>query len=674
MKDIDVMANALAERKLLLVIGSGLSEKVYPTWDNLIEPFKKQLADKSERYKDEKDPSVIAELYLKEFHEKRKDFKKNIATEFKKITPRIKSIHNTLLSIEFIQFYITTNWDPLLEIAADKLNRPCDLVYKDREIINISEESDKCKILKIHGDINDPESIILTLNDFVEYKKTHKFITEHLNILFQDHHILFVGTGLIRDANLLSFYNDLWKELGRRKRPTYIIFDQKDYNNKIPDINKLEASQINIVRIKNYDYLDRWFSDLYVEAKKIRKSKDNLIEIDKYKRERLLPEIEEEIKGLKTNLEKKINLKFETIKKDIKTWDNKNAKSVLMEFGNETYNDKDKILYKELIAQILIYVSKILFTFEYDNESIEFLKKAKEFEEFKKEGIKRLEASYKIGASKPNFREAIRILEDAKEKESLRLKFLCYLYLNELSKCKEMLTSDILPDDLNDLSIMSAKAAYYTNIGEVDKGIDYISKCIDNNNDPYYMFQAGDIYRQKGFQKINNFIQKFNLVDSSALLEPLIINFMIDKDYVNKSFEVYTKALLTADKFGLKNLKNIILESIPNITYCEYLQKEFLDILLKIECPDKFNLFKLSLQYFYTKLSQNEKDKLKYKIFVLIDKLKTIENAENDYTIWNTIIDTYMSFNEYSNAVKYLESIFTIRRYLKSLNYIYLMI
>jgi hypothetical protein len=120
---------------------------------------------------------------------------------------------------------ITTNYDQLLE-----------LIFPDYEPI-IGEQVIKSpqqnvgEIFKIHGCVSNPDSLVLTENDYDRWNDRKKYISAKLLTFFTEHPILIAGYG-VGDRNIKSILNDideiLATEEGRVENLFFLNYHDQD--------------------------------------------------------------------------------------------------------------------------------------------------------------------------------------------------------------------------------------------------------------------------------------------------------------------------------------------------------------------------------------------------------------------------------------------------------------
>lgn len=235
----------------ILFLGSGMTKRYIggPSWVELLEYLASDcpVTEKEVGYylqkgvSEEEISSKLAEDYYEwaytsgrdEFPEKLFDegrygddifIKHAISEYFKSITPEsVEDIDEQFE--EEIQLLreinphaiITTNYDPLLE-----------LIFPDYEPI-VGDQVIKSpqqhvgEIFKIHGCVSDPESLVLTEDDYNEWGEKKKYISAKLLTFFTEHPVLIAGYG-VGDGNIQSILNDIDEILASKEGRVENIF------------------------------------------------------------------------------------------------------------------------------------------------------------------------------------------------------------------------------------------------------------------------------------------------------------------------------------------------------------------------------------------------------------------------------------------------------------------
>lgn len=238
-------------KKVTLFIGSGFSIWYgYPSWKNLFIDFcnkilserlnkKSYLDDMKDKVKKGYDipkafNEVINELrldenYLKEFlisYFKEID---RINKEEKFSFPGIDlEKYRLLLKLSKYCRVITTNFDTLIEdIFEEKFNINPRIFYYDSDKLNkkfFLKDKNNYSILKLHGDVNRKETLIITGEDYkrIISNKDYKIIRQALKENFASEINIFIGY-IISDENIKKLLIENQEIYGDDKEKSYII-------------------------------------------------------------------------------------------------------------------------------------------------------------------------------------------------------------------------------------------------------------------------------------------------------------------------------------------------------------------------------------------------------------------------------------------------------------------
>jgi hypothetical protein len=88
---------------------------------------------------------------------------------------------------------VTTNYDPLVELAAADMGRRLQVLPFDEA------RPGAPWLLKLHGDAAHPESVVLTREEYLQFGDTRAALAGVLHSLLLTRHVLFVGTSMLDD-------------------------------------------------------------------------------------------------------------------------------------------------------------------------------------------------------------------------------------------------------------------------------------------------------------------------------------------------------------------------------------------------------------------------------------------------------------------------------------------
>lgn len=209
-----------------LFIGSGISRRYIgsDSWEELLRRFAKYTGKPFEYYKATAMGSMegIASRIAADFHEQwwnAEEFAESKTRNMSKAVAPSSAlkieISNYLNSLEFdtsashpygpeldlfksvtIDGIITTNYDCLLEKCFPDFK-----VFIGQDGLLFSSQQHVAEIYKIHGCTTDPNSLILTQEDYDNYNKRNAYLAAKLITIFMEHPIVFIGYS-IQDKNI----------------------------------------------------------------------------------------------------------------------------------------------------------------------------------------------------------------------------------------------------------------------------------------------------------------------------------------------------------------------------------------------------------------------------------------------------------------------------------------
>ncbi|MGD2251244.1 MAG: SIR2 family protein, partial [Candidatus Methanofastidiosia archaeon] len=258
------LKESLKKNECALFVGAGLSEGL-PTWKELVEPLADEL-DVSKNL----DFKVIASYYENEYG--RDQLENYIVSKVRKDVPLPKP-HEILPDIPF-KAVITTNYDHLLEKAFQERNKEYNTIIDGREAP--LAEQDKIPIIKMHGDIDNPSTIVISKKDYNEYPQKHRALTQYILGFLISCNFLFVGYSLT-DTDFDIIFSQAKSLFGTSMRKSFAVF-----KNPHPlEIDRLKNEYgIEVVPIADYGEIPDLCNKLYTICRERRKQKLTSWEIE----------------------------------------------------------------------------------------------------------------------------------------------------------------------------------------------------------------------------------------------------------------------------------------------------------------------------------------------------------------------------------------------------------
>ena len=174
--------------------------------------------------------------------------------------------HKIISQIPHFRNIITTNYDSLFEsvYGSGKLN----VIFSDNHTPYI--DAKKVNLFKIHGDLSNPDSIIITESDYNNFfsKDTEQnTIWSVIKEIIATKSILFIGYGL-EDTNIQVIFNKIRNKIGENGKECYFV---------APNISTAKSIKLNKVNIHPISLTgEKLFEELIEYLKKnIKKSFEN---------------------------------------------------------------------------------------------------------------------------------------------------------------------------------------------------------------------------------------------------------------------------------------------------------------------------------------------------------------------------------------------------------------
>jgi hypothetical protein len=107
--------------------------------------------------------------------------------------PGCYALAHALIADLPVQEFVTTNYDPLVELAAEGIGRRLTVLPFDEAVPGAPW------LLKLHGDAAHPQSVVLTREEYLQLGDSRAALAGVLHALLLTRHVLFVGTSMLDD-------------------------------------------------------------------------------------------------------------------------------------------------------------------------------------------------------------------------------------------------------------------------------------------------------------------------------------------------------------------------------------------------------------------------------------------------------------------------------------------
>lgn len=194
---IEDLSLALNREKLVIFVGAGVSKNSgLPTWGQIVQEFAGKIDYPTNGRLATEEYIRIPQYYYcldeSEGHSSYYSLLKSMLPE--NIRPNL--LDELIVSLH-PKHIVTTNFDTLL----DQVAKGYEVIREDKDLMTgISSHY----LLKLHGDIRQPEKLVFKEDDYLHYSHTHRLMETFLKSLLIDHVFLFVGYSL-NDYNLKTF-------------------------------------------------------------------------------------------------------------------------------------------------------------------------------------------------------------------------------------------------------------------------------------------------------------------------------------------------------------------------------------------------------------------------------------------------------------------------------------
>lgn len=236
LSNIKRISEASTNNKLVVFVGAGVSmNSGVPSWSQLIKALKQELPQSLET---ENDDLKVAQLYKNS--RGHKEYFEKIKTELRcgKVYPN--PIHDAILDLQPCHI-ITTNYDDLMEQTIRNRGLQYQIIKKDSDLPYTQYAN---MLIKMHGDF-DTNNIVLTENDYYDYKDNYPLINAFIQSLFATKLVLFIGFSF-NDMNLKMIINSMQKLLKKDFQPVYLL---SDISNDIVHSTYFKSKGVNITWI-----------------------------------------------------------------------------------------------------------------------------------------------------------------------------------------------------------------------------------------------------------------------------------------------------------------------------------------------------------------------------------------------------------------------------------------
>lgn len=236
----------IVNNKVVPIIGAGFAKnadvpegKIMPDWKEM----GKMIADEIEGYKYDNN-AIDALSYYEKLYSRPALIEKLMSI----LNNTMVEPGETYLSFchVFTDLICTTNFDFLLENAFNKIGNPFSVIAtEDRLTIGNQKET---TIIKLHGDFNHPNRMVITENDYDVFINNNPILCTYISNLFITKTMLLIGYSL-EDSDFRNVWQIINSRLGKMSRPAYCILVKASE----ADVARFERRNIRAINIEDCD-------------------------------------------------------------------------------------------------------------------------------------------------------------------------------------------------------------------------------------------------------------------------------------------------------------------------------------------------------------------------------------------------------------------------------------
>lgn len=243
-------------------IGAGFSknadlphDKNMPDWKELAKSIEEDLPGSYDHY----NPIDILSAFQYEYDRTKLIEKLSEFLHIDGVEP--SETHKAFCRLNF-EHVVTSNFDFLLEKGYEIVHKNCRPLLGEGQL-SINRRSGSVDLVKFHGDLNHPESLVLVEEDYDLYLSHFPLLATYLTNILISNTAWFIGYSL-EDPDFRQIWQLIGDRLGSLKRTAYTVL----VNAPKHVVDRFERRNVKVINIpgSNKDYpiiLNDIFSELY---------------------------------------------------------------------------------------------------------------------------------------------------------------------------------------------------------------------------------------------------------------------------------------------------------------------------------------------------------------------------------------------------------------------------
>lgn len=233
----DNLFQLVRQEEVIIWAGAGLSFYAgYPSGKGIGKILIESL---SKDEKKELDSSLLLPDLAEEYYRIKGNNKNALIKILKKtfidFIPESTVYHDKIASIPHFKSIITTNYDKMLE---ESYKQKGQLIISSKQIPYL--EKNKTNIFKVHGDLSEPESVIITRSDYINFFKEDSQNNVFWSVIkerLSTNSILFLGYNL-EDPNVSVIFEKITETLDTHRKECFLVAPNLPKHKEIDLIKK----------------------------------------------------------------------------------------------------------------------------------------------------------------------------------------------------------------------------------------------------------------------------------------------------------------------------------------------------------------------------------------------------------------------------------------------------
>jgi len=226
----------------------------FPSWDGLIRRMLEHLKalpefsgreEELDEFFDQQDALDCAELFRHSVG--KANFTQFLRKQFTTANPELTPSHEALAVLPVAELF-TTNYDELIELAFK--GRDLTVSIKPDQFIARLPNKPKHHLIKLHGSISQPDTIVLTRSQYADSRRTRVEMFDHLRGRLRETPFIFVGYSLT-DPNFTVIHDEARLAMGPNMPPSYLV---QGRGNRVRE-SYLRSLDVNVISLGTWNLL-----------------------------------------------------------------------------------------------------------------------------------------------------------------------------------------------------------------------------------------------------------------------------------------------------------------------------------------------------------------------------------------------------------------------------------